>query len=55
MVFWNGCWETNLCFARLPFMARNADLVEEAMELPNNCPYLRGKVAGIHGEPAHST
>jgi hypothetical protein len=33
-------------------MARNSDVIEEAMKLSNDCRNLRSQVAGIHAEPS---
>ena len=33
-------------------MTRHADLIKEAMELPNDGGHLSGKVTGIHGSEA---
>ena len=45
---------TNLCLSRLSLMVRDSNLIEEAMQLPNNSPHLRGEVASIHSRRAHS-
>lgn len=37
-----------LCLSRVPVMAWNSDLVEEAMKLPDDGGNLLRKVAGVH-------
>jgi hypothetical protein len=49
-----GFGATNFGFSRLSLVVRDSNFIEEAVQLPNNGPYLRGKVAGIHGGRAHS-
>lgn len=37
-----------LCLARVPLMAGDANLVEQAMQLADNSRDLLGQVAGVH-------
>lgn len=49
LITWLVC-KSHVCFSRLSFMTRHSNLIEQAMELPNDRRDLRCQIACIHSD-----